>query len=221
MVPPLVFVDAATAADALTFARRAARLGEDASLRLQARDGVLLLTTAVLAPRGLLDPSPTVLASRTARVDPELVCDVVVDPALLAPGVDAASLALPESGLSVGWAGVAPPRAGWSTAGEVAASVVAAAAQRGMAEVAGETSATMSEEALRTVRARVWGAPEPALHGLPLGAAFAAFTLGFVSGEEAARLYAAERWSRLTFARGHVLVRLPARTGLTPVRTTG
>jgi len=221
MTPRLVFADAAAAADALTFARRAARLGDGTAIRLQGGGGVLAMTAAALAPRGLLDPSPTVLGLRTAPVDPELVCDLVVEAALLVPGEDAASLALPATGLSVGWAGVAPPRGGWEPTGEVAASAIATAAQRGMAEVARDSPASTSEEALRTARARVWGAPEDSLAGLPLGAAFAAFVLGFVSGEESARLFTADRWTRLTLTRGHVLVRGPARSGLTPVRSTG
>jgi hypothetical protein len=221
MTARLLFADAASASDAATFARRAARLGDGTAVRLQASAGVLALTTAVLAPRGLLDPSPTVLALRTAAVDPELVCDLVVEAALLVPGEDPATLALPETALSVGWAGVAPPRSGWAAAGELSAAAIATAAQRGMAEVAAHTGGAASEEALHTVRARVWGAPEPALHDLPLGAAFAASALGFVSGEETALLLRADRWSRLTLSRGHVLVRGPVRSGLTPVRTTG
>lgn len=221
MTASLVFADAATASDALTFARRAARLGEGAALRLQAEGGVLVLTTAVLAPRALLDETPTVLALRTARVDPELVCDLVIDPALLGSGAVPAELALPETGVTAGWAGIAPPRTGWVQAGELPASALATAAQRGMAQVAGETSATTSEEALRTVRARVWGASEPELGGLPRGAAFAAFTLGFVSGEETARVFATDRWTRVALRRGHVLARSTVRAGMTPVRGTG
>ena len=40
------------------------------------------------------------------------------------------------------------------------------------------------EDAVRAIRASVWGAPDEALGGLPLGAAFAAFALGFIVGEE-------------------------------------
>ena len=42
--------------------------------------------------------------------------------------------------------------------------------------------------------------------GLPLGAAFAALTLGFLADGEQ-QLYRAGRWFRLSGARGHVLAR--------------
>ncbi len=221
MAAPLVFADTASAADALTFARRATLLGEGAALRLQASGGVLVLSTAVLAPRGLLDATPTVLGMRTAAVDPELVCDLVIEAGLLGAGDSPDRLRLPESGLSVGWAGVAPPRSGWERADALSASEIAETARRGGAEVANETAGATSEEALRTVRARVWGAPEPRMGGLPRGAAFAASTLGFLAGAEEVPVFTAPRWARLTFARGHVLVRVPPRGGMTPVRATG
>jgi hypothetical protein len=67
----------------------------------------------------------------------------------------------------------------------------------------------------------VWGAADDALSGLPLGVAFAAFALGFIAGEEEARVRSAAAWTRITLDRGHVLVRRPGRMGLTEVRETG
>jgi len=77
------------------------------------------------------------------------------------------------------------------------------------------------EDIVRVVRGDVWGAPDEALAGLPLGVAFAAFSLGFIGGEEDARVTTAGRWTRVTLQRGHILSRGPAATGLTPVRRTG
>ena len=57
---------------------RAKRITDD-GVRLQAARGVLALTTAALAPHGLFDQTPTVLAMRIVHADPELECDVVVD----------------------------------------------------------------------------------------------------------------------------------------------
>lgn len=217
----LILADAHAAADALTFAGRAARLG-DGEVRLRAAAGTLTLWAAVLAPRGLFDSTPTILGMRAVRADPELECDFVVDAtALGAVPDDPASLTLPPTALAPAWAGISPPRQGWTTTGEIAASEVAARAQWGMTAVADRLPTDPGEDVVRTVRAEVWGAPAPELAGLPLGAAFAAFGLGFIGGEETARLYSAPAWSRLTLERGHVLVRRPAREGLTPVRATG
>ena len=77
------------------------------------------------------------------------------------------------------------------------------------------------EDVVRTVRASVWGEPDAALGGLPRGAAFAAFAMGFIAGEEPARRYSSGPWTRLSLVRGHVLVRGPVRVGLTQVRSTG
>jgi hypothetical protein len=73
----LLFPDPLAAADLLTFAGRAARLG-DGAVRLTASAGTLATTAAPLAPRGLFDTTPTVLGFRALAVDPEPVCDLVV-----------------------------------------------------------------------------------------------------------------------------------------------
>ncbi|GAA3022838.1 hypothetical protein [Microbacterium dextranolyticum] len=216
----LLFPDGPTAADALTFAQRASRLG-DGAVRLVARDGVLLLTAAPLAPRTLLEPTPTVLGMRAVSVDPELVCDLTVDAAALAADVDSSSLRLPDSAVTATWAGVSPPRAGWSDEGTIPAATLAERAQWGIATVAEGVPTDAGDDAVHTVRAAVWGAPDDALQGLPLGVAFAAFALGFIAGEEAAVVRRNGPWARISFVRGHVLTRGTVRSGLTAVRPTG
>jgi hypothetical protein len=217
----LVFPDAQAAADLLTFASRAAPLG-DGAVRLRAAGGTLVVTSAPLAPRGLMDSTPTVLGLRAMAVDPELVCDLVVPAETLAPALDdARAVALPDSAVSAAWAGVSPPRGGWEPAGEVAASTLASRAQWGIAAVADAVPTDAGEDVVRAVRARVWGPPDEALAGMPLGVAFAAFALGFIGGEEQAALRTAGPWTRITLSRGHVLVRGPVRSGLTAVRRTG
>lgn len=217
----VVFPDPHAAADALTFAGRAARLG-DGAVRLQAASGTIAMTCAPLAPRGLLDTTPTVLAMRALPVDAELECDVVVEASAVSVAPDdATALVLPAVGLSPAWAGVSPPRAGWSHGAGLAAATLAASAQWGIAAVAEAVPADPGEDAVRAVRATVWGEPDAALDGLPRGAAFAAFGMGFIVGEETARVLTSGPWTRLTLDRGHVLVRGPVRMGLTPVRETG
>jgi hypothetical protein len=217
----LIFADAPAAADALTFAGRAARVG-DGAVRLSASGGTLMMTSAPFAPRGLFDSTPTVLAMRALPVDPELVCDLVVEATALARADDSADeLELPETALSPSWAGVSPPRGGWEQAGSVAASVLAARAQWGIAAVAEALPQNPGEDAVRAVRAAVWGVPDDALGGLPLGVAFAAFTLGFVGGEEDATVRTSGSWTRVSLRRGHIIVRGPARVGMSAVRATG
>ncbi|MET0859979.1 MAG: hypothetical protein ABW091_03010 [Microbacterium sp.] len=217
----LLFADAHAAADVLTFAGRAARLG-DGAVRLQGSGGTLAVTAAPLAPRGLLDSTPTVLVMRAHAIDPELVCDIVVEAsALVRDPEDPTALVLPATALSPAWAGIAPPRSNWAPGEPIAAAQLAGSAQWGIAAVAEGVPTDAGEDAVRAVRASVWGASDAALGGLPRGAAFAAFAMGFIAGEESARCFTSGAWTRLTLDRGHVLVRGPVRSGLTDVRATG
>ncbi len=217
----LFFPDPQAAADLLTFASRAIRLG-DGTVRLRAERGVLVTTSAPLAPRGLLDATPTVLGLRVSNVDPELECDLVVEASALLPAPDdAAAVLLPEVATSPAWAGVSPPRGGWDPTNEIDSAVLAARAQYGIAAVADAVPSDAGEDVVRLIRAQVWGQPDEALGGLPLGTAFAAFALGFIAGAEVAAVRSSGVWTRVTLARGHILVRGPVRSGLTPVRSTG
>jgi hypothetical protein len=217
----LLFPDPLAAADLLTFAGRAARLG-DGAVRLTAAGGTLATTAAPLAPRGLLDTTPTVLGMRALPVDPELECDLVVEAsALEKAGDDESAVILPETALAPAWAGIAPPRSGWEPRGELAAAQLAARAQWGIATVAESVPTDAGEDAVRAVRAQVWGQTDDTLLGLPIGVAFAAFALGFIGGSEEARVLTAGPWTRIALARGHVIVRGPMVSGLTAVRPTG
>ena len=221
MRPRLVFPDAETARDALTFAGRSVAVDAGASVRLVAAGGTLTMTTAILAPRSLLDPVPTVLALRALPVDPELECDVTVSASGVLATEDDSALELPSSAVREAWAGVSPPRSGWTRTGALAASVLAARAQWGMAAVAHALPAAPGEDIVRSVRAEVWGHADPELDDLVRGVAFAAVSMGFVRGEEDAAVFACAGWLRISLRRGHVLVRTPARSGLTAVRATG
>lgn len=213
----------------LTFSGRAERAGAD-GVRLQASGGVLALTSAALAPQGLFDQTPTILAMRIVRADPELSCDLVV--ASLAEGALPTELALPDTALSPAWAGIAPPRDGWQHVADLSAGILAERAQWGISAVAHGSPEGSGEEAVRALRARIWGEPDEDLHGLPRGVAFAAEAFGFIAstrdarsahhlGAEQVRVTQSGRWTRLAFDRGHVLSRGPAVRGLTAVRATG
>lgn len=217
----LLFPDPQAAADLLTFASRAVRLG-DGTVRLRADGGVLVTTAAPLAPRGLLDATPTVLGLRVSAIDPELECDLVVEAAALLPAPDdAQAVVLPDTATLPAWAGISPPRGGWEQKDAIDAAVLASRAQYGVAAVADALPENAGEDVVRVVRGKVWGQPDEALGGLPLGTAFAAFALGFIAGGEEAVVRTSGSWTRVTLARGHVLVRGPVRSGLTPVRRTG
>lgn len=219
MQPRLLLSDPDTAKDVLTFLGRANQVSDD-GVRFQASGGVLAVTSAALAPQGLFDQTPTILAMRIVHADPELQCDLVVDE-LSADDDDARALVLPETGRSPAWAGVAPPRGGWSRTNEIDAATVANRAQWGISAVARGATPGAGEEAVRALRAAIWGEPDEDLGGLPRGVAFAAHAFGFISGEEQVAVTVSGRWTRLAFRRGHVLARGPMVSGLTAVRPTG
>lgn len=218
MTRPLVLADADTARDVLTFAGRATQAGAD-GVRLQAHAGVLVLTAAALAPQGLFDQTPTVLAMRIVQADPQLRCDLVVDE--LTESENASELTLPDTARAPAWAGVAPPQDGWREIAAIASQTLAERAQWGISAVAHGSPTGAGEEAVRSLRARIWGEPDDNLLGLPRGVAFAAHAFGFISGAEQVRVTESGRWTRLAFSRGHVLTRGPAVAGLTAVRETG
>lgn len=216
----LLFPDAPSASDVLVFAHRAERLG-DGAVRLKASEGTLVVTAAPLSPRTLLEATPTILGLRVTRVDPELSCDLVVDAATIQSSDDPVALTLPDSAVSAAWAGISPPRTGWSATGEVSGATLAARAQWGIATVAERAPRSAGDDVVHALRASVWGARDDDLGGLPLGVAFAAFALGFIAGAEAAVVRTNGPWTRVSLSRGHVLVRDTVRAGLTPVRATG
>lgn len=216
----LLFPEPEVARDVLTFAARAARLG-DGVIRLQGGNGILVMTCAPLAPRSLADGTPFVLGMRTAPVDPELECDLAVDAAALAGDADARAVRLPDSGVTASWAGVSPPRSGWRDAGELDSARVSLRAQWGIAAVARQLPTGAGDDVVHLVRSSIWGAADDDLAGLPLGVAFAAVGLGFIGGAEQPVVRRTDVWTRISFARGHVLTRGPVAMGLTPVRSTG
>ncbi len=223
MALQLVFPDPRSAADLLTFAGRASRLGEPV-VRLRASAGTMAVSAAPLSPRGFGDDTPTVLGMRFLRSDPELECDLVLDAGALRLGETPDAVALPDAGVSAAWAGISPPRSGWEPAGEVSAVDLGSAVRRGVADVAAALPASPGEDIVRSVRAAVWGRPDESLGGLIAGAAFAADALGFLgtgADAQSASVLRNGTWTRLTLPRGHVLVRAGNPTGLTAVRATG
>jgi len=203
--------------DLQVYLSRAARV-LDGSVRLIASGGVLAVYTGVLYPRGLLDRSPTVLGLRTFALVEQLTLDVVVplrgvleriarlQSEDLAPH-RAVSVPVPLEAGTASWAGISPPLRGWSTLGETDAARLEAAARSGIDEVAAVIPVGTGEQIVERVRSGVWGRDIPGLDNVPAGAAFAAFSLGFLAGDEPVRLFEVGPWARLSTSRGHVLVR--------------
>jgi hypothetical protein len=212
-------VDSHAVSDLQVFLSRAGRV-EDGSVRMIAGSGVLAVYTAILYPHGLMDRSPTVLGLRTFATDPAVTFDSVVPTRSLLDRlarVDAAAvqpdapigLRMPLEVSTVTWAGISPPRGGWLRVGETTAGVLESTARSGIDEVAAAVPTGTGEQLVQRVRAEVWGRAVDGVDYLPAGAAFAAFSLGFLGGEDEIPIFETGPWTRVSTSRGHVLVRRP------------
>jgi hypothetical protein len=209
--------DSLSLGDLQVYLARAGRV-EDGSVRLVSAAGVLAVYTAILYPRGLLDSSPTVLGLRTFALTESVDLDVVVPVRSLsdrlvrleAAVTDAAApvaVTVPLQVSSVTWAGITPPRGGWTPHGSTQPGILEDAARVGISEVASVIPTGTGEQIVQRVRSEVWGRPIEALDFVPAGAAFAAVSLGFLSADEPVQLFETGPWTRLSTARGHILVR--------------
>lgn len=197
--------------DLHVYLSRAARV-EEGSVRLIAGSGVLAAYSAVFTPAGLLDESATVLGLRTLALTQPVAFDAVVPVRSLLQRIERAqeeastTVGLPMEVNTATWAAISPPRGGWSALGDVEATVLDATARAGIREVAAAVPDGAGEQIVRKVRSEVWGKPIPGAEHVPSSAAFAAFALGFL-GDDPVRVYESGPWTRLTTARGHVLVK--------------
>jgi hypothetical protein len=212
----LRLADAGTAADLRTYVTRA-RTADDGAIRLSANGLVLAAYVAVLRPKLLGEGTPTVLGLRTMALAEEAEVDVTVPLSAVADrlarmGTDTLELPLPPVRVNESWAGITAPRGGWERLRDVDSDVLITTAKDGMREVAQILPVNPGALIVNNARAAVWGRPmEGAAPELPAGAAFAAYTLGFVAPGEQAAVFRSHRWLRLSSSRGHVLVR-PAAT---------
>lgn len=197
--------------DLHVYLSRAARV-EEGSVRLIAGSGVLAVYCSVFVPAGLLDESATVLGLRTLALTEPVTFDVVVPVRSLIQRIERAqqeagtTIGLPMEVNTATWAAISPPRGGWSALDDVPAALLDTAARAGIRDVASAVPDGAGEQIVRKVRAEVWGKPIPGAEHVPSSAAFAVFALGFL-GDDPVKVYESGPWTRLTTARGHVLVK--------------
>ena len=223
MTSSLLLSDALDLGDLSVFLGRAERV-DDGLVRLIAAQGVLAAYVGVLRPAGILDRSPTVLGLRTFALPRQERFDLVVplramlDRLARATGevadraeTDPVELVLPFESGTAAWAGISPPRSGWRPhdvlAGGVPADLLERAARDGIDEIARVIPTGTGEQIVARVRSEVWGREIEGAPRVPAGAAFAAYSLGFLAAGESALVYENGPWSRLSTSRGHVLVR--------------
>lgn len=211
----LTFAEPQVVSDLRTYVGRA-RAAQDGAVRLQAEGQVLAAYVSILAPRILGEATPTVLGLRTmplaqtAQLDTTVALASVSDRLARMEPNDVV-LPVPPTTVTDNWAGVLPPRAGWTSAGTVSTDVLLEAASEGIREVAQSVPNSPGAIVVNNARGIIWarainGAPA----SLPAGAAFAAYALGFLAPGRDAQVFTNGRWTRLSTAGGHILVRQAA-----------
>lgn len=215
----LTLTDPLALGDLAVYLARAGRV-DDGSVRLVAGSGVLAVYTAILYPAGLLDETPTVLGLRTFALSGSVTLDTVVPVRSLldrisrlressAGSTDPVEFGLPMEVSTVTWAGISPPKGGWQRVAEITGGELEQVAKDGIDEVARSVPPGTGEQLVHRIRSEVWGKPMSALDQVAAGAAFAAYSLGFLGRDPAEEIPVFETgpWTRLSSTRGHVLVR--------------
>ena len=222
MATSFFLTDAHDLRDLQVFLGRSGRL-DDGSARLIAAGGVLAVYVAVLYPSGLLDRRPTVLGLRTFALAGREQFDAVVPVRALLerlahlasgradrPEVEPVPVTLPPEAGTVAWAGISPPRGGWARVDVASTDLLERVAREGIDEVAGAIPSGTGEQIVERVRGEVWGRAIDGLDRVPAGAAFAAYSLGFLAPDDPVQVFETGPWCRLSSGRGHVLVRTTA-----------
>ncbi|MFV0463709.1 MAG: hypothetical protein ACK5MP_11035 [Nostocoides sp.] len=212
-MPVLDLLDPRAVADLGTFASRAKVLDADGGMRLQVVGDVLAAYVCVVPSAGVTHQG-VVLGLRTFAVAAEAPLDVTVPLAAITDRTrrGGSVLPVPPVWLNLLWTAVAPPRSGWSLAGEVTKVRIEEVARDGIAVVAeAGSSGTLGSLAVDDLRRRTWSAfAEPGTSadepttGFPAGLAFAAHTLGFGAPAD---LFRSGPWWRLSGPGGHALAR--------------
>ncbi|AKL66188.1 MULTISPECIES: hypothetical protein [Streptomyces] len=230
MTEQLHFADSGEAADLAAFLGRLVHYDRAAAVRLQAGGGAL----AVFGR----PPSFDVLAIRTVRLAAPvgMPLDLTVSAGELLESVDEAGASAVVPGPVTGppWAGVLPPRGGWSQVpGLPGAEAVRGAVAAAVAEFRARDEALPPQHRTRSERDRIGREIWSRTLGdteLPLRAVHAAQSLGFlrpvrtpvasasaeatgVRGPEPVALLASGGWLRLRTPYGSIATRRPGRVG--------
>jgi hypothetical protein len=202
------FADSDTLEDLGTYVTRARSLDADGAIRLHSFGSTLAAYVGVMPGHGLMTDGAIIGLRVMALAEPADV-DVTVSLASVSDRLargGTSTLSIPPTTVSVGWAAKSPPRSGWETVGDLSVADLRTAALQGIAEIAQGAPEGSGAVAVAALRQRVWAHDTRTTPPIPSGAAFAAYALGFLT-QERARVFAHGRWTRLTTATGHVLVR--------------
>jgi hypothetical protein len=214
--------DRESAADLQGYLTRARRLDPEGCVRLRAFGNVLATYVAPIFAGSLMDSGPTVLGLRTCELPEAAEMDVTVPISAVLDRLARVlsgtirnqkdlHIELPDT-VRVAWAGISPPRTGWIQAegdrAVISESTLTSLAKEGIAEVADNLPASVGGPIAARIRGEVWGRAIGFDSPVPMGAAFVAAGLGFLTEGELVSVYLADGWARLSSSNGHVLAKV-------------
>ena len=109
--------------------------------------------------------------------------------------------------VDVSWSTETPTRTGWEFGGEIPESELTEIARKGIAEVSETLPSSVGGPIAARVRSEIWGRAFDYKFPLPMGSAFVAAGLGFLTEGEIVPWYVSGDWVRLSSQHGHVLAR--------------
>lgn len=214
---------------------RAKRMDPIGAVRLRAYGDVLTVYVAPIYSGEYQQDAPIVLGLRTLQLAQATEFDVTVsiaglleivqgvakgeiqeeslslsDRLLNLSGKNAATenqISLDLDLVEVAWSTETPTRTGWELGGEIPEGELTEIARKGIAEVSETLPSSVGGPIAARVRSEIWGRAFDYKFPLPMGSAFVAAGLGFLSEGEIVPWYVSGDWVRLSSEHGHVLAK--------------
>jgi hypothetical protein len=215
---------------------RAKRMDANGAVRLRAYGDVLTVYVAPIFAGDYLESGTLVLGLRTLALAQPTEFDLTVKIADLSESVQALikgevieeqlSLAdrltnlnskkqptanevfINQELVDVAWSTETPTRTGWVLGGEIAETELTEIARKGIAEVTETLPSSVGGPIAARVRSEIWSKAFDYKLPIPMGAAFAAAGLGFLTEGELVPWYVSGDWIRLSSLNGHVLAKV-------------
>lgn len=211
--------------DLTRYLERAQKLNAKGAVRFRAYGDVLTVYVAPISDDEYAE-SPLILGLRTMSLAEPAEFDVTVSIASALAKLDQGSdeevslvkrlgkitktdkpneVQLPEELVSVSWRSETPTRVGWELGGEISQEELTEIARKGVAEITETLPASVGGPIAARVRAEIWGRAYDYKYPVPMGAAFVAAGLGFLTEGEIVSWYISGDWVRVSAKHGHVI----------------
>lgn len=216
MTSNLLFQDHDDLRDLGSFLTRAKKLDESGMVRLKVYGNILTITVSPIFDSAIMGTGPKILGMRIATLAAEQNLDSVFEISSILEriaqleGSQRLDLAIPPVVKKAAWGGVSAPQDGWVALGEIDSNIFKESAESGISEVGEALGKSIGVSISNKLRFEVWGRTIEGTNGIPAGAAFALYALGFLDKDSSAAVFRSGAWLRLSTKFGHVLAKVGA-----------